>query len=172
MSVVSGTVLQKVELSQTKSGVPSPYGMDAKSGMITRSYGNGTGAGAIDLLHCKSYSLAAAATTIDLTALADLESVNQNYARVREFYIRNTSAYPLFVGNAAATQWAVAQGPIVSATATFCVLPGGTFQWSDYSTVGASLGAYVDSTHKSLKFDPGANTVTFDLIIAGCSAVS
>jgi hypothetical protein len=172
MPTVNGTVQQKVDFGQASVGTPVSYSLKGESPNLTRSYAPGTAAGCVDQLHAKVYALVAAATTLDLTALPGVDGTNFSAARCREFYIRNLSTFVLTVGNAAATAWTGAGCPIGTATGTFAVPPGGIFLWSDPSTVGAGNGGIIDATHKSLKFDPGANNVSFELIMACCSAVS
>ena len=144
------------------------------------TYGNGTSAGNVDLIYAKSLSLAAAATTLDLTSLTDLNGGAVNFARIREMQIVNlatTAAYTLTIGAAASNQWTT--GPLGTATATAILQPsvGQTtgscmLHWCDPFTTGASTGGYVDSTHKLLKLDPGSNTLSCYVLLVGCSAVS
>lgn len=147
------------------------------------NYANGTGAGQIDLLYGKVLNLAGSATTLDLTSLTDLNGAAINFARVRELVIVNqaiTAGFIVTIGAAASNAWST--GALGTATSTSILQPSVTtpaqllglsmFRWSDPFTVGASTGGYVDSTHKALKLDPGANTINISIIIAGCSAVS
>lgn len=144
------------------------------------AYGNGTAAGMIDLLYGKVLSLAGSATTLDLTSLTDLNGAAINFARVRELIIVNqavTAAFTVTVGAAASNAWST--GPLGTSTSTSILQPSvgqtvglSMLRWSDPFTTGATTGGYVDSTHKALKLDPGANTISVAIIIAGCSAVS
>jgi hypothetical protein len=171
MASVTGKIIQQVNFSLPAAGTPIAYAIPAKMPALTREYTTGTGANQADGLHYKSYSLASTATTLDLTAMTDPNgaAITCTTGRIREFVLQNTSGFPLILGNAAATQWL---GMISTTTGTLTVPPGGIHHFSDPTTVGSSAGAYVDATHKSLKIDAGAHTVTFNLIIAFCSAQS
>lgn len=167
----SGLVQQKIDLGAPAASAAGPgYTVKAESDALTRSYSTGTGANQIDLVHGKNYNLVATNTTLDLQALQLIDGTTGNFVRVRELFIRNKSNFPLTVGNAAATQWIGAGCPLQGATATFAVPPNGIYHWSDPTTTGATGGGLVAAGAKSLKLDAGANTVNFDLIIAGGSA--
>jgi hypothetical protein len=169
-AVTSGTVQHKPSLAQTFTGTEvGDYAIPAEITNLSRNYTNGTGAGAIDLLYNKKISLAASAQTLDLTALTDPRGGTINLARVREFILCNTGAFPVTVGAAAATQWIGMLGTIAS---TIVIPAGGAHNFADPTSVGGSVGAVVTGSSKSLKLDPGANTVAIQLIIAGCSATS
>jgi hypothetical protein len=171
MANVTGTIQQQARFGLPSVNAPLAYGVPAELPKLDRTYGTGTGAGQVDGIHCKTYSLVATSTTLDLTAMTDPNgaTITCTTGRVREFILQNTSAFPIILGNAAATQWA---GMLTVTTGTLTVPPGGIQHFSDPTTVGASAGAYVDATHKSLKIDAGANTVSFNLLIAFCSAQS
>jgi hypothetical protein len=175
---VSGPINLTCNLTEIiTTGVVSSYNLGA---VLNRNvtYSNGTAAGMIDLVYAKQLSLAGAVTTLDLTALTDMNGAAINFARVRELIIQSlatTAAFTLAIGNAASNAWTGFLGATsiftmptnVGATGNYA-----TTQWSDPYTVGAATGAYVDGTHKNLKLDPGANTFSVNIIIAGCSAVS
>jgi hypothetical protein len=169
MSLATGTVQQQVKFGLPSINSPTAFNIPANMPTLDRSYNNGTIAGSIDGIHCKTYSLVATSTTLDLTAMTDPNgaAIVCTTGRIREFIVQNTSAFPLTIGAAAATQWI---GMLGTTTSTLIVPPLGIHHFSDPSTVGASAGAYVDATHKSFKLDAGANTVTFNLLIAFCSA--
>ncbi len=143
------------------------------------TYGNGTASGQIDMLYAKKLVLNATPTTLDLTALTDLNGDALNFARIREMIIQNlatTAAYVVTVGGAGASAWL---GFFGTSTSTL-FLPTNvgatgnysTLQLSDPYTVGATTGAYVGASSKYLKLDPGANVINVNVILAGCSAAS
>lgn len=171
MSAVTGKIIQNVNFELPAANTPIAYAIPAKMPSFSRNYTTGTGANQADGLHYKAYSLASTSTTLDLTAMTDPNgaAITCTTGRIREFVIQNTSAFPLILGNAASNQWL---GMISTATGTLTIPPGGIHHFADPTTVGASAGAYVDATHKSLKIDAGAHTVTFNLLIAFCSAQS
>lgn len=179
MAVVSGVLNVAASFAQTvSSGVVTPQTIPANIN-FNLSFGNGTSAGNVDLIYARQLSLAGTATTLDLTSLTDLSGASINFARVRLVMIQNlatTAGYIVTVGAAAATQWT---GYLGTTASTVILQPnvGATsnqnvFTFLDAYSVGASTGAYVDSTHKSLKLDPGANTIAVNILLLGCSAVS
>lgn len=182
MAVVTGTVNLNAGFTQVvTSGVPSSLSLPA---LVNQSYAyaNGTGAGQCDLFYAKILALAAAATTLDLTSLTDLNGAAINFARVREILIINqavTAAYTLTLGLGASNPWST--GPI-QASSTIVIPPSvgqvtpfannARFALGDPYTVGATSGWYIDGTHKTFKLDPGANTLNALIILLGCSATS
>ena len=169
MASVTGVISQRIQLQLPSTGTPVSYPIQAALPKLDRTYATGTAAGMVDGAHCKTYTLAATPTTLDLTALTDPNGTAITCLRVREFAIQNLSQYPLVIGNAASNQWV---GMISTTTGTLTIPPYGVHQFSDPSTVGAGNGAVVTSSSKNLKFDPGSNTVSFNLLIGMCSAVS
>lgn len=179
MAVVTGNLNINAAFNQTvSSGVVASYSVPASLSM-SPSFSNGTGSGAVDLCYAKQLSLAGSATTLDLTSLADLSGATVSFARVRLIIIQNlatTAGYTVTVGAAASNQWT---GFLGTATSTVVLQPnvGATaaqsiFMGLDLYSTGATTGAYVDSTHKSLKLDPGANTISVNILIVGGSAAS
>lgn len=170
MSVITGNVTLTAGFTeQVTAGVVTTQNLPAT---VTQqvSYANGTAANQCDLIHAVKYTLAASATTIDLTAVPDLAGATINFARVREIlcWISDTTlSHTVALGNAAATPFAAFWG----ATGIQTVYPGGAvYRWADPTSTGAGVGAVVSGTSKSLKLDPGSNTVVLNLIILGCSA--
>lgn len=179
MAVVSGTLNIAASFAQTvSSGVITAQSLPASLN-FNLTFANGTGTGAVDLCYAKQLSLAGTATTLDLTSLADLSGATVNFARVRLFMVQNlatTAGHTVTVGSAASNQWT---GYLGTTTSTVVLQPnvGATsnqsvFTFLDPYSTGAATGAYVDGTHKSLKLDPGANTISVNVLILGCSAAS
>jgi hypothetical protein len=106
-----------------------------------------------------TFSLASTTTTLDLTALTGPRGSTVTFASIRQLLIINTSTgvgFVLTVGGAAT--------PFTpnSLTGTWVVAENSR----DYSeTLGTAWT--VDSSHKLLKFDSGAHTVTFKVFITG-----
>ena len=176
----SGTVVQQLSFTEViTAGVISTLNLPAILN-DNFTYGNGTSAGNVDYIYAKSLSLAGSATTLDLTSLTDLNGGSVNFARVRELVIVNlatTAAYTVTAEPGVSNPWTT--GPWGTSTST-TIIPtnvGATgnysfFRFVDRYTVGATTGAYVDGTHKTIKLDPGANTISVYVLILGCSAVS
>lgn len=176
---VTGTVTLNANFTEVvTSGVISTLQLPATINQ-TISYGNGTSTGNVDYIYAKQLSLAGSATTLDLTSLTDLNGGSVNFARVREVIIVNlatTAGYTLTIGPGVSNPWTT--GPI-AASSTVVLQPSvgqttgsATFRASDPWSVGATTGWYVDSTHKTLKLDPGSNTLSCYVVLVGGSAVS
>jgi hypothetical protein len=169
-AVTSGGVTFKPSFAQTiQNATAGDYAIPAEITNLTTNYGNGTGALQFDLLYNKKLTLSAAAQTLDLSAVTDAAGGAINFARIREFILYNPSAFPVTIGAAAATQWV---GMLGTTTSTLTIPAGGRHYFSDPSSVGGGVGAVVTGSSKSLKLDPGANTLVLTLIMAGCSALS
>ncbi len=178
-SVTSGVINTNYAFTELIStGLITPNTLAAT---INRNitYGNGTGSGQYDMLYAEKLTLAGTPTTLDLQSLTDLNGAALNFLRIREFIIQSqatTAAYTLTVGGAGAGAWLGFFGTTTStlvmptnvgATSNFA-----TMQLSDPYTVGATTGAYVGASSHLLKLDPGANTFTIYIILAGCSAAT
>ena len=178
MAVVVGTAVQNISFTQTvSSGLINPYSIVpaiAAPGVPGASinYANGTAAGLVDLLYEKQFSLASTTTTLDLTSLTDAGGGAIVFARIRELivYVYDASAAHLIKVYAGASNGITWVPPVANYLQV--AGNGGSLRLSDPQTVGSSLGYYVDGTHKNLVFDSVANTVTFYVLIAGCSAQS
>lgn len=133
------------------------------------NYANGTGALQYDIYASKIYSLVASTPqTIDLSSITDVNSVAQTPLRVREILLCVPDLTPThFV-----TITGGASNPLPFAGGI--IFPGNV--WTpilrDPLSVGASVGAYIDGTHKTIKYDPGALNITLYAIYLMCSAVS
>jgi hypothetical protein len=135
----------------------------------------GTGAGQCDRLYAVTLSLAAAAQTVLLQNFTDiLGNTGQSMAKIRLIAWRNqstTDGQIVSVGNAATHPFAgmAAAGAIVFAYPTYAPGTGTNFDGFTLWTAPTSSGMPVTSTTNQLMIDPGANTMLFDLIIAGTS---
>lgn len=124
-----------------------------------------------DLLYAATLTLVASTPqTIDLTALADLFGGVVNFARVRFLAMRNNSVTDganVLIGDSVTNEW----DAFLSAAATLKVPPCSALNHGYFIlTAPNTTGFVVDSTHKTLKIDPGSNAMTLDIIIAGCHA--
>lgn len=169
MAVVSGTAQLSANFTQTvSSGVVSSQNLAATLSSTT-SYANGTAANQVDLIYAKQLSLAGTPTTLDLTALTDLSGASVNMARVRYLDIQvvdTTSGHNVTIGDATSNAWTAFWG----ATGTDIVYAGSRRVWNDPTSTGAGVGAVTSGTSKALKLDPGAATITVNIVILGCSA--
>lgn len=143
------------------------------------TYTSGTGSLQCDLIYAKQLSLAAAATTLDLTSLADLIGSSYSFARVRELIVQHlgsVGSQVVLVGSASASAFSAFMGASQQAS----LYAGGASSLSSYNairfsdpyTVGSTSGAVTGASSKLLKLDPGAATISVNVIILGCSAFS
>jgi hypothetical protein len=142
-------------------------------------YGNGTSAGNVDYVYGKTLTLAGSATTLDLTSLTDLFGGSINFARVRFFAVQNlstTAAQTVTISGGTSNPWTT--GPW-GASSTIILQPSPTQNagvsrvvFEDPYVTGATTGWYTSGTSKTVKLDPGANTISVNVLIAGCSVTS
>ena len=140
------------------------------------SYGNGTSAGNVDLIYGKQLTLSASPTIVDFTSVADLSGTTQNFARIRELVVQNLSSFTLkiYANSTSGVTWLPAGsanaiqlfGYGTSVTSTSYP----TFRLADPVTVGATSGMYVTASSSKIVFDPGANTMSINVMAAGGSA--
>lgn len=141
------------------------------------TYSNGTTALSVDLIHAKQYTLNAAATTIDLTSIADLNGSTVSFTRIREFVVQNLSSFDVQVyayslsgftnmlPGSASTLYA-------RAAASASSLSGGMIRISDPITSVSSQGILVASSNCKFRLDPGANSCSVNVLILGCSTTT
>jgi hypothetical protein len=165
--VVTGSVNMTASFAEVATGGITSNLLSQVISKIN-TYTNGTGSNQVDTIYAATLSLAATPTTIDLSTLTDPSGASINFARVREFIVQNTDA-------AAGHDVTLTQG--ASNGVTFLPATGGIparyssiVRISDPVSTGATNGNYVDSTHKTLKLDPGANTIQVLILIVGGSA--
>lgn len=171
MAVITGSNRVQVNFTQVNStGLITPLSLPATIG-FTPNYGNGTGANQIDLMYAANVTLASTTAVLDLTALTDLKGAAANMARIRELIIQSTDTtltklIKLYAS--ASNGWAFL--PLV---ASFLTIPcGGCYHISDPLSVGAGVGYVTGGSSKSVTIDAASQTVNYNIIIAGCSAVS
>ena len=135
------------------------------------NYTNGTGSNQVDTCYAAKLTLVASTPqTIDLSTLTDPAGNAVTFARAREFVIQNTATtagYDVLISQGAANGWVG-----VPLTGTIPCRYGSVVRISDPVSTGASNGNYSDSTHKTIKFDPGSNgpIVIYLWIIGGSAA--
>lgn len=138
---------------------------------IQNSYTNATtGALTVDQIHAKVYTLAASATTIDLTSLLDLNGAAMNFTRVRDFIVVNndtTVSHVVKVSQGASNGWSFL--PPAANFLTCCAL-GGVIWLHDPQSSLSTNGMITDGTHKTILLDPGAFTINLSVLIVGGSA--
>lgn len=129
---------------------------------MKQEYGDGTGTDQCNAFYEKVWTAAAAADSHDLTGgLTDAFGTALTFTKIRELIIRNrstTTGQNLTVaGNFITT--AVLGGT----TPTITVPPGGMLR------IGSPVDGFTvtATTADVLSVDPGANTISYDLIIAG-----
>lgn len=129
----------------------------------TISYGPGTGPGQANKIYQASLSLAATPTSLDLTAVVCLDG-STGFSHVREVIVFNddtndahTIVYDGSVSNAFA--------PFLAGTGPKITIQGGASERK--SRPLGTNGWTVDSTHKVVALDPGANTVACRVVIVG-----
>lgn len=166
---VSGQLFFSSSFGEALStGLISPYAIPELYNE-TENYTNGTGAGQIDLWYPQKVVLAATTMTMDFTSLTDPSGTAINFARIREgliWIIDKTLANKLIIEPGASNGWSFAPNQTL--------FPGGSVYRliADPTSVGSGIGAVIGSSSKTLKFDAGANTVTFGMLWLGCSALS
>jgi hypothetical protein len=135
------------------------------------AFANATGAAySVDTLYSASLTLAAAATHINLHAATDILSNSVVFARVRGWcvYVTTlTAAYLLNIYTRTGTDPLVWL-PVTTSSALWCP-PGGIYCGTD-PTSTTTNGWVVGSTSYDFTLDPGANTVTAQVMILGNSA--
>jgi hypothetical protein len=174
-TTVSGSVTLSGSITEK-----SPTGAVVSNGLVSTishkaSYSTGSGANQINLLYSQPFSAAAAPLTLDLTALAEAingVTITNDFARVRELLISVHDAnaghlVTVYHGASNGVAWLPAVGSALTVPSN-----GGCLYLSDPQSVGGTTGFIVDSTHKNIVIDPGANTVVGSIEIAGCDAAS
>ena len=162
--VSSGVIATKVDsivgTNDTRVSVQLP------DGSAPLEFTSGTGAGAINKMGYGSISLAATTATIALDAVASTVTNwvgDSAFTKVKELYIYNAATAgttkPVTVGAAASVAFV---GPMGGTTPTQAIDAATALHWTSTEANGWSC-----STNKNLKLDPGANTVTVYIVIAG-----
>lgn len=135
---------------------------------------NSTGAAkTCDLMYAKQLTAAAAPTLIDFSSLTDPGGTSQNWTsgpgRVRLLIIQNVDTTPghdlsVYKDATSGVLWLPASTGPNKVYANGCILV-----LYDPNSNGSTVGQIVSSSAKRLDVDPGANTVTFNVIAIGDS---
>ena len=164
MATVTGNLNLQATITQINtSALSGAQSLSPALNPIINFTTSGTAASQLDLEHAKAYSLAATPTTIDLTSLLDVFGGAVNFARGKIVIVQNTATtdgYNVTLSGGASNAWSnFITGNVILPPSGFIVVAG-----------PLATGWVVDGTHKTFKMDPGANTITVNVIIAGCSA--
>lgn len=131
---------------------------------------SGVAADQINLNYVATLSLAATPTTLDLTALTDRYGNAVNFARVRSLTIKNksqTDSQTVTVSPGGTNGWTA----LLGTGSTLIVQPSSSLNDAGVIlTAPNTTGWVVSGTTKTLKLDPGANTIAVDIEINGCNA--
>lgn len=127
------------------------------------NYGPGTGPNQINKGAQQGGIASASPATADLTAIVCVDGTT-GFAHVREFAVYNDATNDSFVLKldfSVSNAW----DPFIEGTAVKIDIPaGGVFRLP--KPIGTN-GWTVDSTHKAISLDPGANNVPYRLVVAG-----
>lgn len=170
MATVTASITVSTTSQQTPTGLPGNVTpVTINQTLSTNFQTSGTAADSVNLNYVATLSLAAAVTTIDLTSLTDRYGAAVNFARVRSVTIKNnatTDTWTVIVKPGASNGWT----NFLGTSSTAIVGP------STVNNVGClvmtspnTTGWVVDGTHKTLAFDPGANTFTIAVEINGAN---
>jgi hypothetical protein len=172
---VTGSVTLTASFNEFISTGITPYTISETLSALgtlpgTLQFGNGTGSGQIDTLYAAKLSLAAAATTVDFTAVVDPGGGSVTFARGRFFFCYNPSTTAgqdckIYPGASNPLLWI----PGSSSVPNYARYGGGWFMLNDPVSTGTGNGNVITSTSKTVVFDPGANTITVYVIMAGGS---
>lgn len=138
------------------------------------SYTNGTAADKIDLLHRKTYTLAAAPTVLDLNGGTLLDPLGNAcaFARIRRIRIKfldTTDGHTLKLGYSTTTTNAWTGLLSNPGQLTLQASSAANDAWIEINAPNTT-GMAVSSTNKLLQLDPGSSTYTIILEIDGCSS--
>lgn len=183
MATVGGSLNLNMQAFQSLTSLPVTQNL-TQAIQPTLSWTSGTAASSYDLLHAKTYALAAATQTIDLTAIVDLSGATVNMARVRAILAVNlstTSGRDLVIDTTGSNGFKGFGGASGSKRTVYASLgntsTGAAAVWNydlclDAYSVGAGVGAVTSGTSKNIVLDPGSNSFSVWIFILGCSAVS
>ena len=172
---VSGNITAGISVSEkiTPTTIESIASRAIKAGQTSISLADGTSDFQCKFIWSDRFSLVATTKTYDLTALAvpnvagyGTGSPIITLAKVKAIYLINesvTDGQILYIGNAASNPWSACWD---TATNRELVLPGSPMLKSNLMAQGTNPWT-VDATHKNIKIDSGANTITYTLVILG-----
>ncbi len=172
-NLISGQVLCNLNLVNTYPATSGSFVESINIGGLALQIAGGTGVNQCNEMWCSTLSLAAATTTLDLTALTGIGGRTVTFSAVKVLYIVNNdpvAAHTIIVGNGASTPW---YAPFSASTHTHTI-PGGASGATATSggtpfliTNLSAAGWAVDGSHNLLMLDPTAATVSCTILIAG-----
>ena len=170
--VVSGPVNLNCGFVQSVPGTIAvvPYQIPLNAAFQT-SLNNGTAtAGDIDCIYSKPLTLAAGVTTVNLHSFTDPAGNTVAMARCRFWFLYNTTVTAGYIINVYTLTGTnpLTWLPIVTTGTLWCP-PGGMIMGVDPSSTTTN-GWVVGSAANTFTVDPGANTCTCQLVIAGNTA--
>ena len=143
----------------------------AANGILQQTLAYATGASAsIDTMYSAQLTLSGAATHINLHAFTDPAGNSASFARVRAWFVQNlttTAGYLINIYTRTGTD-PVTWLPVTT-TGALWVAAGGTYFGIDALSTSTN-GCVVSSSAYDFTLDPGANTVSCNVIIVGNSA--
>lgn len=171
-AVVAGQITPTFSFSQTPStGGLANQALAPALGALAINLKNGNAApDLVDLLSIVPINLVATTTTLDLTTLTDVLGGAVNLLNVMAMIFVNYSTvagHDLLVGDAVTNEW----DGLLSSAGTLRI-PASSVKnpFGGFVIVGCPNGLAVSSSHKVLKVDSGANTVTGAILFVGASA--
>ena len=170
---ISGQINCNLNLKNTYPATSGSFAESVNLGQVALQITGGTGINQCNEMWSSTLSLAAATTTLDLTNLTGIGSRVVTFSAIKVLYIVNNdsvAAHSVAVGNGASTPW---YAPFSASTHTHTI-PGGASGATATSggtpfliTNLTAAGWAVDGSHNLLMLDPGANTVSVTILIAG-----
>jgi hypothetical protein len=142
--------------------VITPYNVPVQPTQ-THSYSAGTGANQINKVAELGGSAAASPASIDLTTAVCVDGTT-GFAHWREILVFNDDPTNVLKWDFTATNANTAMFNAGGTTANLSIQPG-THQ--RFTCANNAAGYVVDSTHKVIKLDPGANTIAYRVVVAG-----
>ncbi len=131
---------------------------------LTKSFADGTGVDQIKAIWTDQRTLAATTETLDLAGgLTDRFGGTITFTKIKYILVHNrntTAGHTLKIGGNASNAFLL----FTDATDKYTLGPGGTFCVIEPSAAGLAVTA---ATGDILKFDAGANTIVYDIMIAG-----
>ena len=164
-STPAGSVSMSCQLTvaiPAGGNVLSAYSVPVKPSQ-TSNYTAGTGAGQINKVAEVGGSAAATPASIDLSTIACVDGTT-GFSHWREYIVFNDDTTNNLTLDFTVANANVAMFAAGGATAKITVPPGGCQR---FTCPKGTNGYVVDSTHKIVSLDPGANTIAWRAVFAG-----
>lgn len=172
---VSGNLTAGISVSEkiTPTTIESIASRAIKAGQTSITLDDGTSDFQCKFIWSDRLALAATTKTYDLTALPvpnvagyGTGSPIITLAKVKAIYLINesiTDGQILYFGNAGSNIWSAC---FDTSTNRELIMPGSPMLKSNLMAQGSNPWT-VDATHKNIKIDSGANTITYTIVILG-----